>query len=130
MRLLATVNRNITDRTFTLPLEVCVQCKHLLRRALFVTAGERHGDRFEIESRRLDVVQIFNRSVVGVDSEIVPGVDQAGSVQDGADVGFAVFGFESFKTAQLRQSGFPTSLDALELFLMNLVFSRPTESSA
>ena len=43
----------------------------LLRRALFVTASQRHVDRLEIESGRLDLVQIFDRAVVGVDGEIV-----------------------------------------------------------
>ena len=71
----------------------------------------------------LDLVQIVDRAVVGVDGEFVPGVDQARGIENGADIGLAVFRFENRKTAQLRQSRFPTLFDALQLLLMNLISS-------
>ena len=46
--------------------------KHILRRALLITAGQGHVNRFEIETERLDLVQIFDGAVVGVDREVVP----------------------------------------------------------
>jgi len=82
-----------------MPAEIGTEGKHILRRALFITASQSHVDRFEIEAGRLDLVKILDGAVVGVDGEVVPGVDQAGGVEDGADVGLAVFRFERCQAA-------------------------------
>jgi len=57
--------RDVTDRIFTLPDEIGTERENIFRRALFVTAGQRHVDRFEIESRGLDLVEIVDRAIVG-----------------------------------------------------------------
>ncbi len=101
-------DRQITDRALALANKIRPQRKHILRRAFFVAASQRHVDRLEIEPGGLDLVQIVDGAVVGVDGEIIPSVDQARGIEDGADIGFAVFRFESRKTAQLRQSRLPT----------------------
>jgi hypothetical protein len=49
--------------------------KHIVSSALFLAAGQGHVDRFEIEARRLDLVQIFDGAVVGVHGEMIPAVD-------------------------------------------------------
>lgn len=73
--------------------------KYFLRRALIITAGQRHVDRFEIEAGRLDLVEVLDGAVVGSDCQVIPGVDQAGGVEDRADVGLALFGFENRQAA-------------------------------
>ena len=56
----AAVNKNIMDCALALPVEVSPQSQHILRRAFFITASQRHVDRFEIEAGGLDSVQIFD----------------------------------------------------------------------
>ena len=45
-------------------LKVPIESKHIVRRALFVMAGECHVDRFEIEARRLDGAQVLDVALV------------------------------------------------------------------
>src|SRR4030095_3515944 len=72
-------------------------------------------------------MQIFDCAIVGVDGEIVPCIDQPRGVEDRADVRLSVLGFETCQSIQLRQSRLPASLDALQLFLMNLFLRRAAE---
>jgi len=95
----ATVNRNITDRAFALPVKIATKREHILRRPFFITTSQGPIDGFEVEAGGLDLAQIFDGAVVGVDDEVVPGVDQAGGVEDGADVGLAVLRFERCQAA-------------------------------
>lgn len=74
-RHLTAVNENMADRAFALAHEVNVEREHIFRRAFFLPAGQRHVDRFEIESGRLDLVQIFNGAVVGFHGEIIPAIN-------------------------------------------------------
>lgn len=48
--------RNVTDRSFVLAHEIDTKGKHLLRRVRIITAGQRHVDRVEIESGRLELI--------------------------------------------------------------------------
>jgi len=65
-RKLVLIGRNITGRALALSIQVRAQRKHIIRRALSLSAGQRHIDRLEIESRRLDLVEIFDGAVVGL----------------------------------------------------------------
>ena len=58
------INRDIPNRAFALAYEIGPQSEYILRRAFFLAAAERHVDRFEIESGRLDLMEIFDRAVV------------------------------------------------------------------